>query len=144
MADQQFLTILGLGFLLGLRHALDADHVAAVSTLLSKRPHLKTSGFIGLCWGLGHTLMLMLIGIVVMVFQLQIPESWGEGLEMLVGVMLVAMGCSLAWTVYREQWHIHVHQHEGRSHFHFHSHRDEPGMHIPTGFIFPFLLFWLE
>lgn len=127
MVDQQLLTILGFGFLLGLRHAMDADHVAAVSTLLSQRPNFKTSGFIGIWWGLGHTMMLMLVGLVVMTFQIRILPIWREGLEMGVGVMLVAMGSSLAWTLYRERWHFHVHQHEGQSHMHFHSHRQEEG-----------------
>lgn len=125
MVDEHLFTILGFGFLLGLRHALDADHIAAVSTLLSKHPNLTASGFIGACWGVGHTIMLMLVGIVVLVLQVRIPQIWSEGLEMGVGVMLVAMGSSLAWTLYRERWHIHVHQHEGQSHMHFHSHRQE-------------------
>ena len=55
MLDTEFLTILGLGLVLGLRHALDTDHLAAVSTVLAQRPSLRASGMIGFSWGLGHT-----------------------------------------------------------------------------------------
>lgn len=134
MAHEQFLTILGFGFLLGLRHALDADHIAAVSTLLSKRPNLRASGLIGVCWGLGHTVMLMAVGFAVMALQIRIPQAWSEGFEMGVGMMLVALGGSLAWTLFRDQWHVHVHQHEGQAHIHFHSHRQEDGHAHPHWF----------
>ena len=65
MVDSQGLTIVGLGFVLGLRHALDADHIVAVSTVLAERPSLRASSAVGLFWGLGHTLMLLLVGICV-------------------------------------------------------------------------------
>ena len=125
MIDTQYLTVLGFGFLLGLRHALDADHIAAVSTLMTRRPAFKVSGILGACWGLGHTTMLMLVGLVVISLQIHIPQEWSEGMEMVVGIMLVVLGSSLAWTLYRERWHIHIHQHGQQSHFHFHSHRFE-------------------
>ena len=124
MPDVQFLTILGLGFVLGARHALDADHLAAVSTILSKRPSLQTSGFIGLCWGLGHTLMLLLIGIAVILLKVTIPESLAQTLEFGIGIMLVALGGSLAWSIYKDGWHLHAHEHDGERHLHLHSHQE--------------------
>ena len=125
MPDVQFLTILGLGFVLGARHALDADHLAAVSTILSKRPSLQTSGFIGLCWGVGHTLMLLLVGIAVILLKVTIPQSVAQALEFGIGIMLVVLGGSLAWSIYREGWHLHAHEHDGERHLHLHSHQED-------------------
>jgi ABC-type nickel/cobalt efflux system permease component RcnA len=125
MPDVQFLTLLGLGFVLGARHALDADHLAAVSTILSKRPSLQTSGFIGFCWGIGHTLMLLLVGLAVILLKVTIPESVAQTLEFGVGIMLVVLGCSLAWSLYRERWHLHAHDHDGERHLHLHRHQED-------------------
>ena len=125
MLDFEFLTILGFGFLLGARHALDADHLAAVSTILSKRPCLQTSGFIGLCWGFGHTLMLLLVGVVVIFLKVTIPESVARTLEFGIGIMLVVLGGSLAWSIYQERWHLHTHEHDGERHLHLHSHQND-------------------
>ncbi|MEP6888793.1 MAG: urease accessory protein UreH [Nitrospirales bacterium] len=130
MLDFEFLTILGFGFLLGARHALDADHLAAISTILSKRPCLRTSSFIGLCWGLGHTLMLLLVGVAVILLKVTIPESVAQTLEFGIGMMLVVLGSSLAWSLYQERWHLHTHEHDGESHLHLHSHQaDEHHRH---------------
>lgn len=122
MSEPQFLTVLGLGFLLGARHALDADHIAAVSAILSERPDLRTSGIIGFCWGFGHTAILLLVGLLVIVLKIAIPEPVTQVLEFAVGLMLVILGLSLAVTLYRERWHLHAHQHESEVHVHLHSH----------------------
>jgi high-affinity nickel permease len=123
MPDLQFMTMLGLGFLLGMRHALDADHVAAVSTMLAQRPDLRRSGFIGLCWGCGHTAVLLAVGLAVLTLKITIPDAVAQAFESVVGVMLVALGLALAVTLYREQWHLHAHEHDGARHVHLHSHR---------------------
>ncbi len=123
MPDTSFLSILGLGFLLGAKHALDADHVAAVSTLLADRPAWRTSGFIGFCWGFGHTATLLLVGLLVIAFKVTISEPVAQGLEVGVGLMLIFLGGSLAATLVRERWHMHVHQHDGAAHVHLHSHQ---------------------
>lgn len=122
MLDLEFLTILGLGFLLGARHALDADHLAAISTILSKRPSIQTSGFIGLCWGFGHTLMLLFVGLAVILLKVTIPELLAQAFEFCIGGMLVVLGGSLAWSMYRERWHFHAHDHDGERHLHLHAH----------------------
>lgn len=127
MPDLHFVTMLGLGFLLGLWHALDADHVAAVSTLLAKRPDLRRSGFIGLCWGCGHTAVLLVVGLAVLALKITIPDPVAQALESAVGLMLVALGMGLAVTLYREQWHLHAHEHDGARHLHLHSHRLSDG-----------------
>lgn len=128
MPDTSFLTIVGLGFLLGAKHALDADHVAAVSTLLVDHPAWRTSGIIGCCWGFGHTAALLLVGLLVIAFKVTIPESVAQGLELGVGLMLIVLGGSLAATLVRERWHLHRHRHDGDgpAHVHLHSHRLRP------------------
>src|SRR5438093_11627090 len=118
MAELEFLAVLGLGFLLGARHALDADHVAAVSTILSDRPNLRASGFIGFCWGFGHTAVLLLVGLAVILLKITIPERVAVALEFGVGLMLVALGVSFAVTLVRERWHLDTHQDVGGSDVH--------------------------
>jgi len=123
MPDLHFMSMLGLGFLLGVRHALDADHVVAVSTMLAQRPNFGRSGFIGLCWGCGHTAVLLIVGLAVLALKITIPDAVAQAFEMVVGLMLVALGLALAVTLYREQWHLHAHEHDGARHVHLHSHR---------------------
>src|SRR5438477_4168583 len=85
MLDTEFLTILGLGLVLGLRHALDTDHLAAVSTVLAQRPSLRASGMIGFSWGLGHTVVLLLVGAVLLVLRVPIAEPFAMAAEFGVG-----------------------------------------------------------
>jgi len=122
MADSSFLTTLSLGFVLGLRHALDTDHIAAVSTVLAERPSWRASGLVGFSWGFGHTLMLLCVGAVVLLLRVQIPERLAMAAEFAVGVMLVSLGSALAFRLVRERWHLHRHEHDGTSHVHLHSH----------------------
>lgn len=122
MFDPHTLTILGLGLVLGLRHALDADHLAALSTVLAERPTVRASTTVGFFWGLGHTLMLLCVGSVLLALNLTISEFLASVFEFAVGVMLVGLGLSLARRMYREQWHLHAHAHEGRPHIHLHRH----------------------
>ncbi|WP_173051124.1 sulfite exporter TauE/SafE family protein [Nitrospira sp. KM1] len=119
------MTTLALGFVLGIRHALDSDHIAAVSTILAQRPSWRASGLIGFSWGIGHTLVLLLVGSVVLLFRVTIPEAFAVGAEFVVGAMLVALGCLLGFRLLRERWHVHAHEHGGEQHVHLHSHRVE-------------------
>jgi high-affinity nickel permease len=124
MPDTETLTLLGVGFLLGLRHALDADHLAAVSTVLAERPSFRASGAVGLWWGIGHTLTLLIVGAIVMVWQLRIPESLAVTAECGIGLLLIVLGGTLACKLYRERWHLHQHEHhDGARHVHLHSHQ---------------------
>ncbi len=122
MADSSYLTVLGLGFILGLRHALDADHLAAVSTVLAERPSWRASGLVGLSWGIGHTLVLLFVGVIVLVLRVPIPEPLAIAAEGLVGLMLVLLGGLLGMKLIRERWHLHPHDHDGKRHVHLHSH----------------------
>jgi sulfite exporter TauE/SafE len=122
MVETSYMTILTLGFVLGLRHALDTDHIAAVSTVLAQRPSWRASGLVGLSWGLGHTLVLLLVGAVVLVLHVPIPELVSTAAEFAVGIMLVILGCLLGTKLINERWHMHQHDHDGTRHVHLHSH----------------------
>jgi hypothetical protein len=117
-----YLTILSLGLLLGVRHAFDADHLAAVSTIVSRHSDLRTSGLIGLCWGLGHTVVLLVVGSLVLSVGVTIPEKLSAVLEFGVGALLVWLGVSLGMVWIRDRWHLHAHRHDGTLHRHLHSH----------------------
>lgn len=121
--ETELLSLFGVGFLLGLRHALDTDHLVAVSTVLAERPSLLASGAVGLSWGIGHTLTLLVVGSVVLISGLHIPEEFELIAESGVGILLIVLGASLALKLYRERWHVHKHSHDGAPHVHFHSHQ---------------------
>lgn len=89
------LAILGLGFALGMRHALDADHVAAVSTLAARARGVRASSLAGAVWGLGHTLALIVVALLVVFLQVRLPAPVATLLELSVAVMLVALGVDL-------------------------------------------------
>lgn len=122
MTDPSYLTVLSLGFVLGLRHALDTDHIAAVSTVLAQRPSWRASSLVGLSWGLGHTVVLLLVGAVVLVLHVPIPEPVAMAAEFVVGAMLVVLGGLLGLKLVKERWHMHQHDHDGTRHVHLHSH----------------------
>ncbi len=143
MPETQFVTLLGVGFLLGLRHALDTDHLAAVSTVLTERPSLLASGAVGLSWGVGHTLTLLLVGSIVLFWGVHIPAEFEFIAESGVGVLLIVLGGMLALRLYRERWHVHSHHHDGEPHVHLHSHRrqaDHGHRHWITESIRPFCI----
>src|SRR5262249_892983 len=130
------LIVLGLGLLLGLKHATDADHVVAVTTFVSESKSLWRSCGIGVFWGIGHTLSLALAGFVLIVFKISIP-SWLEArLELLVAVMLVALGARVLIRTLRRkiELHDHTHKHSGPIwHSHWHVHPGEPHAHNHAG-----------
>ncbi len=109
-----------------MQHSLDADHVAAVSTIVSKNRSLKTSALVGAVWGLGHTSVLLLVGLVVMILKLSIPGELSQGLEILVGLMLLFLGSALLKNVFTGKLHIHKHKHGHVEHIHLHSHKVLP------------------
>nr|WP_239558094.1 sulfite exporter TauE/SafE family protein [Neobacillus cucumis] len=90
----ELLSILGLGFLLGLKHAMEPDHVIAVSTIASQSKKLWKSSLTGIFWGVGHTATLCFVGLAVILLKGEIPEIWAMSLEYVVGIMLVYLGCS--------------------------------------------------
>jgi ABC-type nickel/cobalt efflux system permease component RcnA len=129
------ISALFLGFLIGLQHAFEADHVAAVASIAANSRRLRTALRHGAVWGLGHTLTLLLLGGLVIYLGEAIPQTWAEALELLVGVMLVGLGASLLHRLWRERVHFHPHRHDGGvTHLHAHKHaraevRHDPGHH---------------
>jgi sulfite exporter TauE/SafE len=132
------MAILGFGFLLGLKHATDADHLAAVSTIVSERKSLWSSAIIGGVWGLGHTISLFLAGVFVLLLDFQISEQTERILEFGVGVMLFLLGLNVLRKLLQGgHLHFHAHEHGERVHVHPHLHqreKDEP--HTHHGFSF--------
>lgn len=118
------LSLLLLGFLMGMRHATEADHVAAMATLAGRGHGLRSTALQGAAWGMGHTITLFVFGGIALIIGGVIPERYAHGLESLVGVMLVALGLDLLRRLYRQRIHFHIHRHaDGVRHFHAHSHR---------------------
>ena len=120
------LSILALGFILGLKHATDADHLIAVSTIVSERKGFWSSSIVGALWGLGHTASLIVVGLLVIAFHFQIPEKVAMTMEFMVAVMLIALGVNVLWKIKRgAMLHVHTHVHHDRLPVHPHVH--EPG-----------------
>ena len=110
---------LALGFVLGMEHALDADHLVAVSTIVSHNKSLKKSSVLGAIWGLGHTSTLFIVGMLVIMFKLTIPEMLALSVEALVGIVLIVLGISVILDIKKHRKvHFHSHEHDGKK-FHF-------------------------
>lgn len=86
------LPLLALGFLLGMGHATDADHVAAVTTIVSRERAVGRAASVGALWGVGHTATIVLAGSAIILFELVIPPRVGLALEFAVALMLVGLG----------------------------------------------------
>ena len=125
-SEMSALAVLATGFVIGLRHALDADHLAAVSAIVSERKSIWSSSVIGGLWGVGHTISLFAAGVLVILLKtLQITtlETYEPYLEALVGAMLVALGLNVLRKLFTaEKLHAHEHAHDGHSHTHIHVH----------------------
>ena len=139
------LAILAIGFLLGMRHATDPDHVIAVSTIVSRERSVAKAGLIGVLWGLGHTLTILVVGAGIILFGLAIPTRVGLTMEFSVGLMLILLGVlnlsgAMKWM--SEKFspahprvtgsHAHVHQHGSQVHMHWHSHQPAQEHHAES------------
>lgn len=120
------LSVLGLGFLMGMQHAFEADHVAAVSSLVSRRLGVRSMSWHGAVWGLGHTLTLFVVAGTCLLLKTSLDDAIADKLEFGVGVMLVGLGAHVLWQLWRDRVHIDAHKHaDGIVHLHAHSHRNE-------------------
>ncbi|HEY0429135.1 MAG TPA: sulfite exporter TauE/SafE family protein [Pyrinomonadaceae bacterium] len=122
--------ILGYGFLLGLRHATEADHLAAVGTIVSERRSLFGSAIVGGLWGLGHTISLFIAGVFVLILNFQISEQTEKALEFCVGIMLFLLGLNVLRKLIKGG-HLHFHEHEHGAHKHVHPHIHETASDDP-------------
>ncbi len=123
-----FLTVLGVGFLLGIRHATDPDHVIAVTTIVSRQRSMKHAGLIGMLWGIGHTITILFVGAAIILFNLVIPPRVGLSMELAVGLMLIFLGVLnltgiTQWLTTR--W-MPEHRHGGIIHLHSQVSREAP------------------
>jgi sulfite exporter TauE/SafE len=119
--------VLAFGFVLGLKHAVEADHLAAVSAIVSERKSLWVSSLVGALWGIGHTIALLFAGVVVILFHFEIGERTERALEFAVGLMLIALGANALRKLARGgHVHLHAHRHGGREHIHPHVHDGAP------------------
>jgi sulfite exporter TauE/SafE len=129
------LLILAIGFFLGMRHATDPDHVVAVSTIVSRERSIPRAGWIGILWGVGHTLTILVVGAAIILFGVVIPPRLGLTLEFSVALMLILLGVlnltgAMHWLSHRfspthprhHGTHSHLHSHGEYAHVHPHSH----------------------
>jgi high-affinity nickel-transport protein len=139
------LTVIGVGFLLGIRHATDPDHVIAVTTIVSRQRSIRHAGLIGILWGVGHTITILLVGAAIILFNLAIPPRIGLAMELAVGLMLILLGVLnltgvTQWIAHRFtpsqrhegiiHSHVHTHAHGGEAHVHVHGHNPEVHLHL--------------
>ena len=104
------LTILSLGFVLGIKHSMEPDHVIAVSTIANKTKKWWHTSLIGVFWGIGHTVTLFVTGLLIIGFKINLSEKWTLTLEMLVGFMLVYLGCKAFLTSRSDIQNRHSHK----------------------------------
>ena len=138
--------ILAIGFFLGMRHATDPDHVVAVSTIVSREKSIPRAGWIGMLWGVGHTITILVVGTAIILFGFVIPPRLGLALEFSFALMLILLGVlnltgAMKWISYKlspthpdlpsapAEEHSHLHFHGGKVHVHPHSHQDSAQHH---------------
>jgi hypothetical protein len=133
-------SIIAIGFFLGMRHATDPDHVVAVTTIVSQQRSAKRAALIGVFWGLGHTLTIFLVGCAIILFNVVIPVRLGLAMEFSVSLMLIVLGgwnlasfgnTMPAIAASAGAIHTHAHSHGGLIHTHAHRHDSEDLSHDP-------------
>src|SRR6185503_12440193 len=144
------ISIVALGFFLGMRHATDPDHVIAVSTIVSREREIGKSAWIGVFWGIGHTLTIFAVGAAIILFGVAISPRLGLTMELAVGLMLILLGIINVVSFFRDMpsatqsagtlasaqpdlVHSHAHSHGDFIHTHQHSHGHGPDAHVHAG-----------
>jgi ABC-type nickel/cobalt efflux system permease component RcnA len=131
------LSIIALGFFLGMRHATDPDHVLAVATIVSRQRSIRQAALIGVLWGLGHTIMILVVGSAIILFGIVIPARVGLTMELSVGLMLILLGILNLTGIMRgiteiltpSQLGRHSHSHGHGDYIHSHPHGHSPEEH---------------
>ena len=133
----QLLALAGFGFLLGMRHATDADHVIAVTTILNRGRRFWDTTLIGALWGLGHTITVVVVGVLIIGFNVVIAPPVGLAMEFVVALMLIGLGILNLTGGLRSlterftppaPMHAHDHAHGEDSHGHLHGHGSNRGL----------------
>jgi len=117
------LALAGRGLLLGFRHAFEPDHLAAVSTLATRQGRLLDACRLGLAWALGHTASVGAVVGAIILFGLHLPDRLWPAADLLVALLLIALGGTVILRYVRGRWHLHAHSHAAGPHLHLHSHR---------------------
>ncbi len=120
--------VLLISLLLGLRHASDPDHLAAVTALIASeegRNRIRKATFMGLSWGLGHATTLVLVGLPLVVLGAYLPERVQQAAEVAIGAIIVLLAVRLLMRWRRGLFHAHAHTHGGETHRHLHSHAED-------------------
>lgn len=113
-------------FLIGMAHALEADHLAAIASFSVRGKSVREIVRRGIDWGVGHSITLFLLVVPLFLLGGAISPEIESGMESLVGVMLILLGLRLVWILRRDRVHVHVHSHDdGDHHVHVHSHKGE-------------------
>src|SRR5512141_920036 len=121
------LPVLFLGLLVALRHALEADHIAAVTSLAGRSGSLLDRVKVAAMWGSGHAAALTLLGGGLVALGTALPERVARGFEVAAGCMLIALGIDVLRRLRARRVHLHVHQHgDGIRHLHAHAHDTTP------------------
>jgi len=131
--DSSISVILASGFIWGLHHALDPDHLVAVSTIVSEHKSVSRSSPVGTFWGVGHTSSLLFISLIVLLLRASIPPNIARWMEAPVALMLVVLGLTTIIRAVRERGlriHTHTHAHDESSpHTHLHIHLEDEHVH---------------
>lgn len=126
-------SILLFGFLIGMQHALEADHVAALSSICTGTRSVRRIATHGAVWGLGHSFTLLIFAGAAVFLDLRFGDNLAHALECVVGVMLMLLGGQVLFRLWYARVHFHSHRHaDGKTHFHVHSHRGESTNHDPN------------
>ena len=122
--------VLGVAVLLGLRHATDPDHLAAVTTLIASTERRAASAArLGLAWGAGHALTLFALGVPIVLYRAYFPDAVQRAAETGIGLLITGLAVWLLLRWRRGEFHAHEHEHGGHAHTHLHSHARAPHDH---------------
>jgi len=110
--------------LLGVRHAFEPDHLAAVSTLATRQGRLLDACRLGVAWAVGHTASVGVVVAAILVFGFRLPARLWPAADLLVAFLLLGLGVSVMLRYARGRWHLHVHAHDEGPHLHLHSHAE--------------------
>lgn len=113
--------------MIGMQHALEADHLAAVGALSAGKTGRRRLVLLGTSWGVGHTIALFVLSLGVILLGFVFTKQMQAALEVAVGVIVALLGANVVWNVAKRRIHLHVHHHgDGRRHIHAHAHAEEP------------------
>lgn len=116
MMTGSLVSILLIGFLLGIKHAIEPDHIIAISTIVGESKDIKRSIFAGVYWGIGHTATLFIVGMMLIVAKNTITHTVAMSLEFIVGIMLVTLGLNSLFSHFKHRSHLVKGDKKNRSH----------------------------